>query len=81
MNKLYHTSDTAEAAYLMSHDCELVKTDRSDSIVEFTLKDTVPATIGELLIKWETFNCEERKFFKTYRWLLSQIKGGDNGRT
>ena len=81
MNKLYHTSDTAEAAYLIMHDCHLVKSNRQDGIVEFILQEPSQGKIGELLTEWETPYCGEHKFFKTYRWLLSQIKGGDNGRT
>lgn len=76
--KPYHTSDTAEAAYLISHDCKLLRLNRLNGITEFELEDPGHGIIGELLSKWDAFICPEHKFYKAYRHLLSQIKKNDN---
>jgi hypothetical protein len=72
---LYCTSDTAEAAYLISNGIKLLSTDNNQFPVEFTLEGQT----DELLLRWETFDCPEKKFYKIYRYLLQKIKGVKNG--
>ncbi len=72
---LYHTSDTAEAAYLISNGIKLLGTDNDQFPSEFTLDKSDNGKLDDLLLRWETFDCPERKFYKTYRYLLQKVKG------
>ncbi len=76
----YHTSDTAEAAFLITNGIKLLNTDNNQFPTEFTFDSSDNSKLNDLIVRWETFNCTERRFYKAYRFLLQQIKrGGSNG--
>lgn len=72
--KFYYTSDTAEAAFLLSNGIKLLSTDKQQFPAEFEFEDNNNGQLNDLLVKWETFDCSEHKFYKTYRYLLQQVK-------
>lgn len=79
MDKVFHTSDTALAAYLAISGIELQRLNTDSNPAEYIFKDPSDGIIGNLLIQWEQGRIDCARFYRTYKQFVNQIKGSRNG--
>jgi hypothetical protein len=74
MIKLYSTTDTAEAAFLMAHGMKFVRTEKvpNDPKMDIILEEITEGQSGELLMEWDN-HCAEKQFFLKYKFLLKRV--------
>ena len=81
-SRLYSTSDTALAAWLITSDLKLHDIDKSDPAnVVFRFVEPGDGVINNLTITWEAGKATGSisSYYRAYRYLLKQVKRGDNG--
>lgn len=78
--KTYTTSDTAEAAYLMSHGVRFLRTEKDpvSKICDIILEESTSGQIGDLLLDWQNKQCPECAFFLKYKFLLKKVMNGND---
>jgi hypothetical protein len=79
MSDLFHTDNTAEAAYMMLNGAKLVDLELSpgDHKVTIVLKDNGNQLLGDWIINWPT--SPEFKYYAHFNLLTIQIKRLLNG--
>jgi hypothetical protein len=79
LTKLYTTSDTAEASYLMAHGVRFLRTEKDpmDEKTNIVLEETTTGQIGDLLLDWQNKQCPEYAFFLKYKFLLKKVMNGN----
>lgn len=77
----FRTSDTSLAAWLVVSNVRLVKTDNEIYPTIFYFEEPVNGNLEDIKLQWESGvafgNCSA--FYKTYRYLVRQVKEHENG--